>query len=62
MMIKRATVPRSGAPYPSRSKPRGTKGTATRRRSVARGEEVALNIEVVVDGGMDVEKPLRGSC
>jgi hypothetical protein len=26
------------------------------------GDEVALNIEIIVDGGMDAEKALRGSC
>jgi hypothetical protein len=26
------------------------------------GDEVALNIEIIVDGGMDAEKALGGSC
>jgi hypothetical protein len=43
-----------GLPLRSRLGPEFPKGSS--------GEEVALNIEVIVDGGMDAEKLLGGSC
>jgi hypothetical protein len=39
---------------------RGGFGSEISRRRT--GDEMALNIEVIVDGGMDAEKALGGSC